>query len=259
MRSVRAVLRLALAVAMGCATAGAPGGPEDGGGPDEADAADVTRGPDAEPGAPDAAARPDAPPEPPDAAPPPPPMVDAAPPPPPPTPDAAPPPCTTTWLNLLANPGFDSGTANWSESSSGGYPLIGAPPSGVAAHSAPNVAWMGGYDSANDQVWQVSIAVPASATMLRLKGQRIIGTEESGSTPYDFLTFRLRNAGGTPIETLATFSNADAVASWTPFEIYAISSYAGMSLQLHIQATTDIILSTGFLVDSLALEALVCI
>ena len=268
MRERAAWFALAISFAAGCAQAGvdeSPGAPDAEardqidapapGRPDAAPLADARPPVDASASAPDAptmTVTPDAPPPPPDARPP-----DAAP---PGTPDA--PPCTPTWTNLLSNAPFDAGRGPpWMESSSGGFELVtndfGTNP--LTAHTPAFAAWMGGFDGANDDLWQ-QVAVPADATALRVSGVRLIGTADTPSTPFDYLYVRLRNSSGAVIETMATFSNVDEVATWTAFSANAAAAHAGETVQLLVKATNDFFpgTHTNFFVDSLVLEALVC-
>jgi hypothetical protein len=271
MRFAGAIASLLLTV--GCAAGTAATG--DGGGPPPPDAPPLGRA-DADHMQPDAGPKPPPPivdadlvPPPPDAMPPPPPPIDAPPPPPPidaapgspdappppPLPDAAPPP-VCSWVNVLGDPAFDSGGV-WAETSAGGYTIIGAPPSGVTPLSAPNIAWMGGYDNGDDTLVQ-TVTIPAGATMLHLKGSYIIGTSETLPFAYDYVYFRLRDTGGTVLENLGQKTNVDAIGAWTAMDFPAASAHAGATLQVFIEATTDLSNSTGFLLDNMSLEAYVC-
>ena len=100
--------------------------------------------------------------------------------------------------------------------------------------------------------------MPAAATQLRFKGYRWIATEELAGT-YDFLYFELRSTGAVLLETLATYSNADSVGGWTAFDLGAASPHAGETLRINVNATTDFSLNTNFFLDTLTVEALVCL
>jgi hypothetical protein len=231
------------------------------------DAPNVSREPDGSPGRPDAGPPPDAPPphidagwpdaSPPDASPPdaPPGTPDAAPPPdaPPSPPDAT--PCTDQWIPILTNGTFDSG-GGWTETSDGGFVVIGAPPTGVTAHSGANVAWMGGYTGGADRLTQV-VSVPADSLGLRLNGYRIIGTQETDPVAYDFVYFRLLPAGGGTVD-MGSFSNLDANTDWLFFERMAPAAYPGETLTVEIEMTNDAFYSTGVLLDTMALDVHVC-
>jgi len=104
------------------------------------------------------------------------------------------------------------------------------------------------------------VAVPASATALRLRGYRCFATQEITATPWDTLVVTLQTTGGATLETLETWSNADggAVCSWSDFTLTAASARAGQTVRLHLQGTTDFSNITSFWVDTLVLEAYAC-
>lgn len=240
---MRRFVILGLAALAGCAEAGGP--PGSGGGADSGAAGGDGGAPDA-PAASDPDARvPDATPVP-DADPP-----DADP------PDAEP-PCTVQDLALLTNAGFDLGATGWNQSSSGGFSLI-EPSTNlpIVPHTPDYAAWLGGYDSGSDELWQ-TVIVPPDATAFRFTGYRIIGTEEAPGIPYDHLYLRIKSSTGVLLEELAHFTNVDSVASWTSFDYTAGSSYAGQTVRISLQATTDITLNTNFFIDTLGVAVTVC-
>ncbi len=231
------LLPCVLLVATGCAT-GVPTG--EGG-----DATIIQIPPDAAGGAPDAR----------------PPRPDAYVPPSP--PDAAMGPCTSMWLNLLANTGFDLGATAWTETSTGGYPIVTAAAQlPIPTQAGPFAAWMAGYDSAYDQLYQ-SVAVPADATALRMSGWRCIASDESpGSGVYDVAGVGILDPSSTPLETLVSFTNEDSISAsactWTPFTATAAGVYAGQSVIFFVEASTDSTLGTSFFFDTFTFEAMVC-
>jgi hypothetical protein len=198
---------------------------------------------DAQPGPPDARPQPDA-------------FV------PPPHPDAAP-PCTLQWINLLANTAFDLGVTGWTETSSGGYPIVTAAAQlPIAPQSGNYAAWLAGYDDAYDQVYQ-SVAVPPDATGLRMSGWRCVASDEDpGSGIYDVAGVGILDSSATPLETLASFTNEDSISAssctWAPFSATAAGVYAGQSVIFFVEASTDFSLATSFFFDSFTFEAYVC-
>ncbi len=240
-----------------CATTNSEGD----GGP-EADAPSGGRI-DADPEAPDAEPKPDVEPMPdaqalPDA----PPMVDAQPLPdaPPGTPDAT--PCMPTTMNLLANPSFDLGrNVSWSETSAGAYEIVVTTPTlQIAPHSPAFATWIGGDNNSIDQVFQ-DVAIPAATTAIRLKGQRLVATQETVATAFDKLFFEIQTPGGVLLEPVGgapTFSNLNTVTAFTPFDFPLTGNYAGQTIRVRLHGTTDVSLPTNFFLDSIALEATVC-
>jgi len=178
-----------------------------------------------------------------------------------PTPDAALPPpdaepCTPTWIELLTNGNLDSGPTGWTIA--GGDVVYTSAMMPISAHTGGYAAWLVGYNNADEQLYQ-AVSVPADATALRLRGYGCYVTTDTGGA-HDYLTIRLRNGGGSPLETLASYSNLDvgAVCSWTEFELDAASAHAGETIQLHLRGTSDGLYVTSYFVDSLHLEAYAC-
>jgi hypothetical protein len=165
--------------------------------------------------------------------------------------------CTT--VSLLQNGDFDQGHAVWTEDSSLGYEIITAAanlPTTLPPQSGGYAAWLGYENDADELLWQ-TVQVPTGATSLRLRGYRALETLE-GTTPWDYVDLQLQDADGAELETLLTYSNADATSSWQAFSATATVPYAGAILRLAVHATTDFSYPTDFFFDSLVLEATVC-
>lgn len=211
-------LIVALSTATACATAGTKDPAEEG--PD----ADVPDLPDARP-TPDAPAPPDA-------------------------------PCSNVVQELLLNPGFDNGAdGNWQKQSP--YDLITpAADLPIPPHSGNYVAWLGGFNNLSETLWQ-QVDVPAGTVNLEISGYLWIRSNEPGG-PIDGAVATLRSPVGAELETVGTWSNADAGATWVPFSYTALDSYAGQSIRLQVDSATDSAYVTDFFVDTLSVEATVC-
>src|SRR5579871_1758464 len=110
---------------------------------------------------------------------------------------------------LILNGGFESGQSPWQESTANGAQLV----STQRAHTGSFSAWLCGYDSCNDQLWQ-TVTLPASFSQLTLTYWVFIDTQESpGSQCFDFFRSRIRTTGGSTIATPQTACNANATNS----------------------------------------------
>ncbi|HUH05696.1 MAG TPA: hypothetical protein VML75_27065 [Kofleriaceae bacterium] len=176
-------------------------------------------------------------------------MVDAMPP-----PDATPDACVPGWISLLTNGNFEQMTTGWTQSGTvireygAGYPW--------PTFDGTWGALLGGANNASHQLTQV-VTVPASATALRLRGQRCFVTEETTTTiVYDTLTVQVQ---GGVIEQYV-FSNLDAASTcgWSGFQLDAPSSHAGETITLSFAGSTDSASITSFGLDALFLEAFAC-
>jgi hypothetical protein len=160
-------------------------------------------------------------------------------------------PCTRVWTPLLANGDFDLGRVDWTEVPAASV-LSSSPP--LTPHSGAWVAWFDGVNN-DDEFLAQDVAVPPTATALRLRGYRcFVTTEVTTTVPYDKLEI---TAGA---DTLHVFSNLDgaSVCSWSAFSIDAPQAHAGESLAFVVHGTTDGGKPTSFYLDSLVLEALAC-
>jgi thermitase len=145
----------------------------------------------------------------------------------------------------LQNGGFESGAAPWVESSSGGYELITTD----NPHSGAYGVWMGGYDNATESVTQ-TVLVPTNGT---LRFYWYMTSAEGTATAYDYLRVKLLDANNNLVATLKTHSNKDVRSVWTQDSI-SVASYAGQTLKIQFEVTTDASLSTSFYVDDVTLN-----
>ncbi|MGZ4111780.1 MAG: S53 family peptidase, partial [Tumebacillaceae bacterium] len=99
----------------------------------------------------------------------------------------------------LVNGGFESGNASWTESSSGGYEIVDT----TKPHTGVNGAYLVGYNSGNDQIWQ-TVTIPSTATTATLSFWTYVSTTET-SHPYDY--FYAKPSWQTGTGTTNSYSN----------------------------------------------------
>ncbi|MYS24174.1 hypothetical protein GA0115240_16115, partial [Streptomyces sp. DvalAA-14] len=148
---------------------------------------------------------------------------------------------------LLANPGFESGTSSWSATSG-----VISNSTKEAAHSGSYKAWLDGYGTATTNTLSQSVAIPAGCSA-NLSFWLHIDTAETGSTAYDTLKAQVLNSSGTVLSTLATYSNADAASGYTQ-RSFNLSAYAGQSVTIKFTGVEGSKLQTSFVVDDTALN-----
>jgi M6 family metalloprotease-like protein len=155
--------------------------------------------------------------------------------------------------NILLNPGFESGAANWIQRSLlAGFDLI-TNSTNFPAHSGAYYAWLGGYFSGTDTLEQ-SVTIPANATSASLDFWYRIGTEEDPTDAYDILDVELYSAAGARLATLKTLSNLNSTAgAWVKSPAFNLLAYKGQTVRLRFTATTDENLHTSFLIDDVSL------
>ncbi|MES4890870.1 putative Ig domain-containing protein [Streptomyces sp. NPDC096012] len=141
---------------------------------------------------------------------------------------------------LLANPGFESGSTGWTATSG----VINTD-TGEAAHSGSYKAWLNGYGTSHTDTLSQSVTIPAGCKAT-VTFYLHIDTAETGSTAYDKLTV---TAGS---QTLATYSNANAASGYAQ-KSFDLSSLAGQTVTLKFNGVEDSSLQTSFVVDDTAL------
>ncbi len=146
--------------------------------------------------------------------------------------------------NAIANGGFETGTSPWVQASSGGYSLITTTRPRTGSYSA----YFGGYNRASESLYQ-TITVPSNGA---LSYWWYMTTNESGSTAYDYLRVRVYSTGGTLLGTLRTWSNASLKNTWSQ-DTVSLAGYAGQTVRIRFEATTDSSLTTSFFVDDVSL------
>ncbi len=148
--------------------------------------------------------------------------------------------CTAT--QLLANPGFESGTGSWTASAA----VIGQNGPSEPAHGGTWDAWMDGYGTTHTDTLSQSVSVPAGCSTFTVSFYLHIDTAETTTTTqFDKLTVK---AGAT---TLATFSNLNKASGYA-LHTYSLTGVAGTSVALSFSATEDSSLQTSFVVDDTA-------
>ncbi len=158
-----------------------------------------------------------------------------------PTPTPTPPPGGT---EKVVNGGFENGTSPWVQSSANGYQLIDT----TRPHTGSYSAWLGGYNNANDTIYQ-TITVPTNGT---LTYWWYMTTQET-SHPWDYLRVQLYTTGGTLITTLRTWNDGSGANLWRQDTI-SLASYAGQTVRLRFNNTTDSSLTTSFFIDDVSVR-----
>lgn len=165
-----------------------------------------------------------------------------------PVPTATPAPPTATPVpggNRIVNPGFESGTSPWVQTSTGGYQLIDT----TRPHAGLYSAYLGDYNSGTDTIYQ-SVTIPTSGN---LSFWWYMTTSEGTTTAYDYMYVRLYNSSGTLLTTLRTFNNTSGAGLWRQNTV-SVASYAGQTVRVQFTVTTDSSLPSAFFVDDVSVQ-----
>jgi hypothetical protein len=150
---------------------------------------------------------------------------------------------------ILANPGFESGSSSWTASSG----VINTSTS-EAAHSGSWKAWLDGYGTTHTDTLLQQVAIFSSHTTATLTFWLHIDTAETTTTTaYDKLTVQVRNSSGTVLKTLATYSNLNHNTGYAQ-KTFDLSAYIGQTIQIYLAGTEDSQKQTSFVVDDFALN-----
>lgn len=152
---------------------------------------------------------------------------------------------------LLANPGFDSGSKDWIESSSGKYEIVTA----TTPHAGGTSAEICGYATCHDQLYQ-TVALPATTKKVVLSYWADTSTLGTGKTCVNYLYTRLRTSNGATISTPKTLCNTTATG-WTryTFDVTSVlTKYHAKSIEVYFEGTNQSSSATTFFVDDVALN-----
>lgn len=167
---------------------------------------------------------------------------------PPPTTTTAPPPACGASGNILANPGFESGTASWTAAAG----VIGQNGPSEPAHSGTWDAWLDGYGATHTDTVAQTVTIPTGCANSALSFWLHIDTAEPLTAAYDTLQVQLLDSTGAVLTTLATYSNTDAATGYHQ-HTFGVGGYAGQTVTLQFTGTEDYTKQTSFVLDDTAL------
>ncbi|HQN43891.1 MAG TPA: M6 family metalloprotease domain-containing protein [Anaerolineaceae bacterium] len=150
-------------------------------------------------------------------------------------------------VNPIRNGTFEAGAdGNWSQYSSGGWPLITQTlPGGVAPHGGSWAVWMGGAPSETAQLTQSGISM-AGARYLHY--WYWIASEDMCG--YDYAGVFVN---GSLLKQYDLCSNSNT-GGWV-HQLLDLNAYAGTTITLTFAATTDGSLNSNFLLDDVSIGA----
>ena len=159
-----------------------------------------------------------------------------------------------TAVNLITDGGFESGTQHWTETSTGGFPIITSDE--FLAHSGDSYAYLGDYESGTDTLSQ-NVTIPAEATRVALRFWFTISTsEQDNSQPFDLMRVVVANATtGEQIAIVATFSNMNQNGDWALSQEYDLTAFKGKTVKLRFVAVNNAADTTAFFLDDVTLFA----
>jgi Zn-dependent metalloprotease len=152
-------------------------------------------------------------------------------------------------VELLTNPGFETGTAPWVLSgqvvrSTGTFP-----------HSGTGYMILGAVNSSTGTLYQ-TVAIPSGTARNLTFWLNITTSEAGGAAIFDRCFIEVRSTTGTLLATLATFSNQNSGTAgvYVLRGPYDLGAFAGQTVRIQFRATEDITLPTSFRVDDVSVK-----
>ncbi len=159
-----------------------------------------------------------------------------------------------TESNLLQNPGFEDGLFNavWTED--GVYEIINRAPcfsmgAAECAHGGEWIAWLGGYNYAEDVLYQAA-TIPSSAVSASLRFWYAIDTWDYLDSAYDTLSVLVYNGQW---HTVMQLSNLNWTYDWMQSGDIDLSAFIGQSITIAFVALLDDSFFTNFYIDDVEL------
>lgn len=155
-------------------------------------------------------------------------------------------------VNLVSNPGFESGVIGWSQHSTGGFSLV-ANETNFPPHGGSWFGWLGRYNGGTDTLYN-DVVIPSGASKAVLRFWYRVVTNESGAIPLDTVVIEIYNpANNAKLATLTTLSNMNASAEWIQSASYDLSAFKGQMIRLKFTAALGPSNSTSFFLDDVSL------
>ena len=156
-------------------------------------------------------------------------------------------------VNLIENPGFESGLVNWHNSSGGQHSIITDEYSDYT-HQGSWFAYMGDYNNSKDYIYQ-DITIPSNANEAYVRfWYWILSQETTTTTAKDRMKIEIRRPdNNTLLKYLGNLSNLNESYGFVISSNYDVSEFKGQTIRLKFNTTTDASGLTAFFVDDTAL------
>jgi hypothetical protein len=155
---------------------------------------------------------------------------------------------TTTSAERVVNGGFESGTTGWGLAGNAFYSH------GSGAHSGLGYGGLALQNNASAYLYQ-NLSIPSTAAGSLTFWLNVTSSESTTTVVHDRLFVEIRNASGTLLATIATYSNLNKTtgAVYTQRSLN-VAAYRGQTVRVQFRATTDGALPTTFRVDDVSLR-----
>jgi PKD repeat protein len=159
-------------------------------------------------------------------------------------------PSSCTPVQLLGNPGFETGTAAPWSASTGVINSGGSEPARTGSWDA----WLDGYGTTRTDTLSQPVTLPTGCSSYQLGFWLHVDTAETTTaTAYDTLKVQVLNSSGGVLATLATYSNLNHNTGYSQ-RTFNLASYAGQQVTLKFTGAEDYTKQTSFVLDDTAIN-----
>ena len=159
---------------------------------------------------------------------------------------------------LLADPSFEYGTTFWTSDICTVINQTGCPPSdsfdmmGVRSHSGKSHATIGG-PAKTFHLSSETVTIPSTTSKAELSIYLWVVTKDKKLSADDVMMVEVRDASGALLETLGTFSNLDANATYTQRR-FDVTRYHGTTIRISFTGIQSQGPPTWFLLDDVTVN-----
>jgi len=152
---------------------------------------------------------------------------------------------------LIQNGDFEQGTSLWVEQAPA--PIIRSTLP-ITPYSGEWAAWLGGYNSADDTLYQ-AFTVPPGMTSATVHFYVVMETAETLPVYFDHFYARLRDSDGRLLAELYALHNTAQEYVWfyVTAEVSGFEALVGQTVRLSFETSTDSIDVTNFVLDDVSL------
>lgn len=156
----------------------------------------------------------------------------------------------STKVQLLKNPGFESGKVNWVSSPS----TIINNTATFPPHSGTWKAQLNGKGTINTATLYQQVTIPSGACTATLSFfVRVSTTETTTTATNDKLKIQILNGSGTVLKTLVQLSNLNKTSGYVK-KSFNVIAFKGQTIRVRFLGTENASLKTTFLIDDTALN-----
>jgi Zn-dependent metalloprotease len=146
--------------------------------------------------------------------------------------------------NKIANPGFESGAASWTQTT--GVIINDA----TKVHGGAWFGWLDGYGTTHTDTLSQTVTIPAASGASLSLWLKVTSAETTTTSAFD--TLKVQVLSGTTTTLVATYSNLHKSASYAQ-QTLNLSSFVGKTVTIRLVGVEDSALATNFFVDDLSL------